>query len=283
MPPANSSLRVRLGYFEDFTTVPVTMGLEGMVRSAAVRRGSPEEIVEAIRNDDLDGGLVPSASALTLRNHALIPAAAVTTLGASRCMMVFANKLPAEITRVLVEPNDLGATPLARLLFPKKLMARPEFLASDQPLDPATFDFNADHGVDAFLLTGRNALLMRKDAFSFQWDMTLAWYEYTRTPFVMHCWVIRKGLNVSRLEKELLEVVKRQESRIDAAGKVAERYRLGESSVRTVFERGFMTEFNTMVLTSLRRYGKELAQARILPTIPLQVYTESSSRRATGA
>ena len=116
------------------------------------------------------------------------------------------------ISRVLVDREDYGATNLARLLFSKKLMVRPEFYRSTVELDPATYNLFQNDGYDAYLITGKNAMRVRKDQFSFAWDLTLAWYEFTRLPYVIHCWVSKRGIKLLKLDKELGDLARRNEA-----------------------------------------------------------------------
>ncbi len=279
-PPAN---RTRLGYFEDFTTVPVVQGIDTIVKSATVRRAdNSAELVEGLNTDIFDVALIPSTYALAINGVDVIACSALASMGASRTFMVYSNKLPTEISRVLVDVEDYGTTNLARLLFSKKLMVRPEFYRSTVELDPASYDLTGSDGYDAYLITGKNAIRVRKEQFSFAWDLTLAWYEFTRLPYIVHCWVAKRGVKLQRLDKELADLARRNETQSDNSQKLAERFSVSTTSVRAIYERAFFTEFNNTILTSLRKLGQELAVNKIQSAHPLRVYTEAAQRRHAG-
>lgn len=275
-----SAIKTRVGYFEDLTSLPVTYGIDNVVKSAQVRRMPLSEVRELLAEEQLEVALVPVTDAFQLANYAAIPCSCVAAAGASRLFMIFSKQLPTEIKRVLVDPDDFGSVNLAKLLFARKLMVRPEFFYAEQPIDPRQYDLNQDDGFDAYLTTGTSNFYIRKDAFPFSWDLTLAWYEYARMPYVIHCWVTRKGVRLDKLEKELGDVAKRNEVSDDLAQRSSERFDLAQSSVAAVYQKALATSFSPLMVTSMRRLGQELTQAKVMAARPLRLYAAASSRSA---
>ncbi len=271
--------RLRIGYYEDFTTLPVVSGVENQVRSATLRRCSLDELRLMMSAGELDGALLPTPDALCLSGVSILPCSTVTAAGASRSFMIFSKRLPTEIQRVLVDKEDYGFASLAELLFPKKMMIRPSFTFSDFPLDPAEYDLMQSDGYDAYLLTGKNAIFVNKEAFAFSWDLTLAWHEYSRLPYVINCWVIRKGVNAGRVTRELAELARKNEGDIDVADKASTRFGITQTGARKIYRKAFFTGFDTPIITSLRQFGKELSQEKIRKTQSINVYTEPKSGR----
>lgn len=285
LTPSSSApgAKARIAFFEDLTTAPVVYGIEGMVKSGQLWRAPLNEVRELARTGQTDVALLPTSDAFRLPDYSVIPASVVAAAGASRLFMVFSERLPTEIKRVLVDPEDLGSVNLAKLLFAKKLMVRPEFFRAERPIDPTTYDMKADDGFDAYLVCGRHGFHVRKEAFSFSWDLTLAWYQYARLPFVLHCWVVKKGVKLGRLERELADVARRNQGATDAAQKVAEKLSMTQTSVQAVYDKALWTEFNTTMVTSLRRYAQELSQSRIQPVVPFRIHTEATPARSIQA
>ncbi|CAN5415686.1 hypothetical protein BH09SUM1_BH09SUM1_30150 [soil metagenome] len=278
MKPAPT--KVRLGYFEDVTTLPLVLGIEGIVKSAIIRKyAGAEETRDQFLHDNLEVALLPAVDALRLPNLAIIPTTAASAMGASRLLMIFSKKIPTEIQRVLVDSEDFGATHLARLLMAKRMMVRPEFVRSPTPLDPAKYDLTQDDGFDAYLLTGRNNFFVRRDAFPFTMDLTQAWYEYTKLPFVMHVWTMKKNMRILTLDRELGDIARRNETNPDAMVKQGDKLNVSQSSIRSIYERAMITVFDANIIQSLRKYAQELMQNKILPMQPITLYAPTVVRK----
>jgi len=265
---------------DDPTTQPLTLGIEGVVKGGALRRyANFGELRAAFSGDECELALLPITDAFRLPNIVLAPCSSASIMGASRMMMFFSKRMPTEVHRVLVDKEDYGATQLAQLLLPRKVSVRAEYVRSEVPLDPATYDLMQDDGFDAYLLTGRNGFFVRKDAFSFALDLTQAWYEYARLPFVMHVWVMKKGLKLNTLEKELGDVARRNEAQRGAASSATQ---TGASSsgvlgLQTVYAKAYVTVFDPTIIQAIRRYGQELVQNRVMPALPVTIYTAPSA------
>lgn len=269
----SSSLKIRMGYYEEMSTLPIVNGIDGVVRSAVLKRGDLEETREGFHAGELDAALLPMSDAITIPNVQIIPGSLVAAMGASRMMFLVAKTmLPTEIQRVLVDMNDIGSEITARLLLAKKLMIRPEFYKSDKPLNPETYDLTQNDGYDAYLLTGRNSFSIKKSAFTFTMDMTMTWYEMTKLPFVLHLWVIRPGYNIGRLDQELADCAKRNEGDSQLAVKSAERLGIAESGVRQAYQKALFTRFDAPSVQSIRQFARFLSQEKIAAVPPTRIY-----------
>lgn len=267
--------KLRLGYYDDFTTLPITYMFEAMVKSAVLRRGSVADLRAAMLRDEFEIVLLPTVEALKIPNSVIIGCSAVSAVGASRLFMLYSKVAPGEIKRVLVDSDDLGSTALAQILFARKMMTRPEFVRSETPLDPQQYDFGANDGFDAYLAVGRNCHLIRRDAFIFTWDLTLAWYEYCKLPFVVNCWVGKRGLKLGKLEREMQDVARRNENVDDITKKAGmQMSNVSQSSVRAIYEKALTASFDSNTLAAIRKFGQELVQGRILAVQPATLHVE---------
>src|SRR5690606_18706401 len=111
--------------------MPVVTGLEGSVKSAVLRRDGIGEVARMLDEGEVDLGLVPMLDCLKNPALGVLPAASCSVLGPSRLFMLYSNKLPTEIRRVLVDREDYGTTALAQLMMRRKLMISPEFIRSN--------------------------------------------------------------------------------------------------------------------------------------------------------
>jgi len=94
---------------------------------------------------------------------------------------------------------------------------------------------------------------------------------------------VKKGLKLGGVDKQLGELSRRIDLKGESAIKTAERMNVTSSSIKAIFEKGFFAEFNPNILTAIRRFGQELAQARVLPVQATSVYTEpAATKRPTG-
>lgn len=262
--------------------MPIVSGLESTVKGATPRRGELGEITDAMNSGNLEVALLPAIEAMRTGAYQVIPSSCVAVVGASRLFNFFSNKLPTEISRVLVDKEDYGIIPAARLILQRKLMINPEFVSSPTPMAPGAFAFGDHNGVDAYLVTGKNNLFIRQDAFSLSLDLTHAWYEYCRLPFVIHCWAVRKGVKLLGVDRELTELAKRNEGSREIAEKSAEKWGVSQSGVSAVYSRAYTTGFDAQIVQSLRKLGQDLNQARITPVRPVSIYSPTA-RKVPGA
>lgn len=273
--------KARLAYFEELTSFPIVAGIEGVVKSVPVRRATLPELRDIIVRDEAEVALMPAVDMLTTDKFGLLPASCVSAMGPSRIFFLVSKVLPSEIHRVFVDSVDYGGTQLAQLLFPKKLMTRPEFVQSPFPLDPTKYNMQSDDGYDAYLLVGRHGFMVRKDQFAWTWDLTQAWYDYANLPFVMHVWAARKEIRLTTLEKELGDTARRNEASMEELSiRTAERVGVVQSGVSALYGRALFTQFDHQTITSLRRFGQELQQNRVMQIHPITLHSAGTATAA---
>jgi predicted solute-binding protein len=270
-------MKARVAYFEDYTSMPVVAGIDSVVKSAVLRREPMGDMLKLLTSEECEVALLPAIECLKSANLAVLQAPCVAVRGASRLFMLYSNRLPTEIHRVLVDKEDYGVTPLAQLLFRKKLMIDPQFFHSNTPFTPGEFSFGENADYDAYLVTGRNCFFIRSNAFSFTWDLTQVWFEYSQLPFVVHCWATRRGVPLGSLDKELGDAAKRNETSKDVATKAADKWGISQSGVSAVYTRAITTNFDAMAIQGIRRYAQELNAARITPVRPVTILTGAAA------
>lgn len=276
----STPLKLRVGYSDDFTTMPLVYGIDGILKGGVGRRyQSMQEVRQSFQDGECEVALLPVADVLRMKEPVVIPCSSCSTLGASRLLTVFSKKLPTEIRRVLVDQEDLGATPLAQLMMQKKLQIRPEFIPATFPLDPTKYNVMQDDGFDAYLMSGKHCFLVRRDLFTYTMDLTLAWYEYTRMPYVINVWVTRKGLKLQNVDKELGDVARRNEGSAETPTKAAERLGVSESGVRAVYSKAMVTSFDALITQAFRRFGQEISVNKVFAVQPVSIYVPPVARK----
>jgi predicted solute-binding protein len=275
--------RARVGFFEDLTVKPLTFGIETQVRSASLRRGSVDELRTLLANDELEAALLPTWDFLQIGGLQLIPGTCVSTYGAANMFLLCSKVLPTEITRVLVDHESFGARSLASIVLPQQMSVRPEFTRSPVPLNPRTYNFEADPH-DAFLVVGDNALLIDRSKFAWVWDLSAAWAKYSEVPLVMHVWCCRRGVYLRGLPDELARTAAANQKDLEVmVTKEAERLNVARPGMELIFRHALRTAYSTVELTALRRFVRELANAQLLPgSVQFNVYRDPSGTRAPG-
>lgn len=285
-PPAPSRVstqvlvRARLGFWEDLTTFPIVGGIDNVVKGANLKRGTPTEIRAALAEGELDAALVPTSEFLTNSQLSLINTACLSVNGQSNLFLLVSKVFPGEISHVLVDAEDLGATPLAELALMRQIHTRPQFHRSEVPIHPHTHDFHSDPH-DAFLLVGENALFAKKALFTWTCDLTNSWHQLTGLQFPIFVWACKRGMNFGPLDKELGDVPKRALSQLEGfSRRESERLGIPPATLDFFISRILRSDFGPPEMTALRRFGRELQTAELVPPLPqAQVYAPPPARR----
>ncbi|MCB2156104.1 hypothetical protein KQI84_14605 [bacterium] len=262
------SLRLKLGYFDDFTTRALVRGIEAVRTPVISQQYSRDDLLEGLKHEVLDVALLPTSDFLTTPNLNMLKGAGISTVSSANMFLVLSKGLPTEIRRVLVDQNDLGAGLLAELLLPRQIGQHPQFTQSKVPLDARRFNFDSDPH-DAYILAGENALLARRSAFSWAWDLSQGWFSQTNAPYVMHVWACRRGINLYNLDQELTDLAHLNTNEAAMiAQKEAERLTLPPNIMTKIYQHALRTPLGEPEIAGLRTYVKELGQARLLPGTP---------------
>jgi chorismate dehydratase len=182
----------RVGSVPYLNAVPLTRGLEEQVVFVA-----PSQLAEMLRRDELDAALVSVTEVLFHDRYDVLDGIAVASLGEVKSVFL-AHRGPLEdVKEVFYDTASLTSVNLLRVLLAERGLA-PQF----KPLagyEPARLP-------DYALLIGDPALDLLLGPHEHQvWDLGAAWYELTGLPFVYAVWALRRGLENSRLRRQLRE------------------------------------------------------------------------------
>ncbi|MEQ8819463.1 MAG: MqnA/MqnD/SBP family protein [Sumerlaeia bacterium] len=272
---AKNQNRLRVGYFSDLTTLPLTYGIENNVRStSSVRKASVDELRGGLEEGEYEAALLPVWDFVkTINKLTLIPGTCVSLLGTANMFLLCSKVLPTEIQRVLVDYESFGGRSLAEIVLPNQMSIRPEFTRSPVPINPLTYDFQSDPH-DAYLIAGEHALLVNRASFVWVYDLTKAWHNYNKQTYVMHVWCARRGVNLRKLPDELTALARMNEGRSDElAAKEADRLGLPMETMKLILKHALRVGLGPQELTGVRHYAKELAANRLISgTIAFSVY-----------
>jgi len=182
----------RVGSVPYLNAVPLTRGLEEQVIFVA-----PSKLAEMLQRDELDAALVSVTEVLFNDRYGVLDGMAVALLGEVSDVFL-AHRLPIEEAKeVFCDTASLTSVSLLRVLLAERGL-RPEF----KPLpgyEPASMP-------DYALVIGDPALNFFFGPRQHEiWDLSAAWYEMTGLPFVYAVWALRRGIDNSRLRRQLRE------------------------------------------------------------------------------
>ena len=183
---------MRVGSVSFLNAVPLTRGLESEIVFA-----TPAKLAELLQKDELDAGLVSVTEVLFHDRYDVLDSIAIASLGEVKSVLL-AHRVPlAEIHEVFCDTASLTSVNLLRVLLAERAV-RPEF----KPLP----DYESATQRDAVLLIGDAALdfLFAPHGHEIL-DLGAAWLELTGLPFVYAVWALRRGVENTRLRRQLRE------------------------------------------------------------------------------
>jgi chorismate dehydratase len=185
----------RVGSVRYLNAVPLTRGLEDEVVFAR-----PSELAKMLQRDELDAALVSVTEVLFNDRYDILDGTAIASLGEVKSVLLAHRKPIADAREIFCDTASLTSVNLLRVLLAERGL-KPEF----KPL--ASYDFKLLP--DYALLIGDPALDFVFNPHEHEiFDLGAAWYELTALPFVYAVWALRRGVENSRLRRQLTEARK---------------------------------------------------------------------------
>jgi chorismate dehydratase len=185
----------RVGSVRYLNAVPLTRGLEEEIIFA-----TPAELAKMLQRDELDAALVSVTEVLFNDRYEILDGTAIASLGEVKSVLLAHRKPIEEAREIFCDTASLTSVNLLRVLLAERGL-KPEF----KPL--ASYDFQSLP--DYALLIGDPALNFVFSPHQHEiFDLGAAWYELTGLPFVYAVWALRRGMENSRLRRQLTEARK---------------------------------------------------------------------------
>jgi len=182
----------RVGSVPYLNAVPLTRGLEEQVIFVP-----PSKLAEMLRRDELDAALVSVTEVLFNDRYDVLDGIAVASLGEVKSVFLAHRGPIEEVKEVSCDTASLTSVNLLRVLLAERGL-RPEF-KSLAGYDAATMP-------DYALLIGDPALNFLLGPREHEiWDLGAAWHELAGLPFVYAVWALRRGMENTRLRRQLRE------------------------------------------------------------------------------
>lgn len=188
----NSLAPFRVGSVGYLNAAPLVRGIENEITLA-----TPAKLAELLQKNELDAGLVSLTEVLFHDRYDVLDGIAIASLGEVKSVL-FAHRQPLEqIKEVFCDTASLSSINLLRVLLAERGL-KPEF----KPLP----DYQSASQLDSVLLIGDPALDFLRGGFPHEiTDLGAAWLELTGLPFVYAVWALRRGVENTRLRRQLRE------------------------------------------------------------------------------
>lgn len=188
--------KIRIGAVSYLNTKPLLYGLENGVIKDQIELilDYPSNLVNALKNDQIDIGLIPVAALLGLKDSQIVSDYCIGTEGEVASVCVFSEVPMAEIDTVILDYQSRTSVLLCKLLFEQHWKKPVKFI---QAQDESYID--RIKGNVAGLVIGDRALKSRTK-YSHIYDLGLGWKEMTGLPFVFAVWVSMKQINEDFLQ-----------------------------------------------------------------------------------
>ncbi|MFN5020450.1 MAG: menaquinone biosynthetic enzyme MqnA/MqnD family protein [bacterium] len=189
--------KIRIGAVSYLNTKPLLYGLQhGPIRDdIELTLDYPSNLVKALKNDQIDIGLLPVAALLDISDYQIVSDYCIGTEGEVASVCVFSEVPLDEIDTVLLDYQSRTSVMLCRILFAKHWKKSVQFInAADETY------IDKIKGNVAGLVIGDRALKIR-DRFTYIYDLGLGWKEMTGMPFVFAVWVTTSKFQSDVVEK----------------------------------------------------------------------------------
>ena len=154
----------------------------------------PAKIATALLNDEIDIGLVPVAILPEMGKYYIVGDHCIGSEGEVASVCLFSEVPLEQIKTVLLDFESRTSVKLAQVLMK-------EFWKIDPVIRNGENDFCSEiQGTTAAVVIGDRALEQKRIS-TYQYDLGLAWKQYTGLPFVFAAWVSNKQLSKDFIEK----------------------------------------------------------------------------------
>lgn len=139
----------------------------------------PSVCADKLLNNQIDIGLVPVATLLSLPSYHLVSNYCIGAQGAVNSVFIFSNKPIEEIRTIRLDAQSRTSNLLAKVLVKNFWQKEISWVFSGE--------------ADAFIEIG-DRTFGKKSQYAFSYDLSECWFSYTKMPFVFAAWVSVKEL-----------------------------------------------------------------------------------------
>lgn len=182
--------KIRVGIVNYLNTKPLLFGLTkpGIAQKIDLVGAYPSRLTSMLMNDEIDVGLIPVASLLSMPEYHIVGNHCIGTEGEIASVALFSDVPLQEIKKVYLDYQSRSSAALLKFLMKESWGIDPVIIeATDE-------NFRAEiKGETAGLVIGDRAFEQRKIS-TFIYDLGSEWRAITGLPFVFAAWVSKRKL-----------------------------------------------------------------------------------------
>ncbi len=172
--------KIRISVVSYTNAKPYVEGLKQLNDQIDLSSDIPSDCADKLINNQIDIGLVPIATLLSLKNYQIVSDYCIGALGAVNSVFIFSEKPITEIQSIRADQQSRTSNLLAKVLLKNHWKINPEWVET------------AD--ADAFVQIG-DRTFGKADQYAYAYDLSANWFEMTALPFVFAAWVSNKAIS----------------------------------------------------------------------------------------
>jgi chorismate dehydratase len=208
---------LRIGCVPYLNAKPLIYGISKR-RDVRLTLRPPAELLDLLRENQLDAALVPSLGYFLYPSYRLVSDGAIVSHTRAQSVRLYYTRPIGQIRKVLLDSNSITSSALTRILLERKYRISPSYVVGDPLSSLCSTQF------DATLMIGD--LTFSHDNLAYL-DLGREWYEFTGLPFVYALWLtphegpkLRKLDSILRQAKQkgtqrLLEISEQESQRLN--------------------------------------------------------------------
>lgn len=195
--------KIRVSAVSYLNTIPFIHGIESspsLLSQIELSRDIPSECARKLQSGEVDLGLVPVAILPFLENAFITSDYCIGAVGEVESVLLLSEVPLEEIQSIQLDYQSRTSVQLCKILCREYWKIQPTFEAAKPGYE------NEIKGKKAAVVIGDRCFGI-KEQYSYVYDLSKAWYDWQKLPFVFACWVSTKDLSTS-FEKDFNDALK---------------------------------------------------------------------------
>ncbi len=188
--------KLRLGVVPYMNAKPLIYGLNKYTETVELLFEVPSLLSGMLNDNRIDVALIPSIEYFRNGNYAIIPDISLSSIGAVESVKIFSRVPIQNIRTAALDKSSLTSCTLTKIIFEERYHISPQYTQWNKQYDISNIN------TDALLLIGDNAMKVADNGYV-TLDLGLAWFEYTRLPFVYAVWVVKRDNHITGINNLL--------------------------------------------------------------------------------
>ncbi|MBM3860358.1 MAG: menaquinone biosynthesis protein [Verrucomicrobia bacterium] len=235
----------RIGSVPHLNVRPLIYGIESEMTFC-----TPAQLADALHRREFDVGLVPVAEVLLHDQYDIIDGIGVVSFGDVRSAFLVHQVPPEQIRNISIDPASRSTVWLLRVLFAECFGTEPKFHPRGTDCE-ATFVFG-DEAVNRLARIPDEPRL----------DLSAAWTEWTKLPFVYAVWAVQRGVADAALAAKLRQAKADGLAHLD---EVIEKSTLGTPEIRRDYlTRRIRYDLDADAKRGLRKFQEYLVKLKLV-------------------